>query len=325
MPAHQPLSAIATAVLSNGKLLSGVDWRANRLVDALAKQAAATMRTPVEVRSLLESGQAAVKHHSAVLGVATHAANNHEMAFQRPDGTMGFHTIRDAQQPSRHSARRMRQTKPPAEPKPLPDVVVSDLDEVASGLVARPTKRQRVASAARQRKRRAVHGSHDRLMLAAQSKQPLVRRCRRPACEEAGAGWSFEAGFGLAPPAVSRTTQACSDRPLDSMLPGLQNRSPDAWPQTSRPALDPEEELGLMSRCGLKICWPRCDSAGASGSNADAPALVVPVSTVVQRAHSTTSALSAEDQAALQDLQSLHEGGLQVVWPRGHGPCKTGR
>ena len=60
MPAHQPLSAINTASLSNGKLLTGVDWRANRLVDALANKAATTQRAPRELRCLLESGQVAV-------------------------------------------------------------------------------------------------------------------------------------------------------------------------------------------------------------------------------------------------------------------------
>ena len=42
MPAHQPVSAIGEKVLSNGKLFSVVDWRANRLVDSLSKLAAAS-------------------------------------------------------------------------------------------------------------------------------------------------------------------------------------------------------------------------------------------------------------------------------------------
>ena len=40
MPAHQPLSAVGHKELSNGKLLTVVDWRENRVVDALAKLAA---------------------------------------------------------------------------------------------------------------------------------------------------------------------------------------------------------------------------------------------------------------------------------------------
>ena len=41
MPAHQTSAAIGVQTLSNGDKLSATDWRANRLVDALAKQAAA--------------------------------------------------------------------------------------------------------------------------------------------------------------------------------------------------------------------------------------------------------------------------------------------
>ena len=88
MDASPPaLSATSSATLSNNKLLSGVDWQANRLVDALAKQAATSVQAPRAVRCLLESGRAAVKHVAALLAVVTHAANNHKVTVQLPDGT----------------------------------------------------------------------------------------------------------------------------------------------------------------------------------------------------------------------------------------------
>ena len=37
LPAHQTTSAIQKKVLSNGRYMTTVDWRANRLVDALAR------------------------------------------------------------------------------------------------------------------------------------------------------------------------------------------------------------------------------------------------------------------------------------------------
>jgi hypothetical protein len=120
MPAHQPVSAISVATLSNGKVLSGVDWRANRLVDALAKSAAETMRAPRALRCLLESGRAAVRHRAALLAVVTHAANNHQVQVQRLDGSWTTRTLRDAQQPLGHTRRQRRQPRPPAEPAPLP-------------------------------------------------------------------------------------------------------------------------------------------------------------------------------------------------------------
>ena len=129
MPAHQPLSAIGNAMLSNGKLLSGVDWRANRLVDALAKAAAETMRAPRALRCLLESGRAAVKHRAALLAVVTHAANNHKELAQRPDGSWGTQTRRDAQQPDGHVRKQRRLLKPPVEPAAPP---VVELDAIPS-------------------------------------------------------------------------------------------------------------------------------------------------------------------------------------------------
>ena len=71
---------------------------------------------PKSVRCLLESGRIAVKHAAAVLAVVTHSANNHQVPVQRPDGTWGTRTVRDAQQPERGTGKRRRSPKPPAEP-----------------------------------------------------------------------------------------------------------------------------------------------------------------------------------------------------------------
>ena len=119
LPAHQPVSAIGSRELSNGKKMTAKDWRANRLVDVLARKAAETGRAPPSVRSLIASGRSAAKHAAALLGVVTHAANNHRVTVRRPDGTMGVQTMRDAQQPAKRSkGERRRQGAPPA-PAPL--------------------------------------------------------------------------------------------------------------------------------------------------------------------------------------------------------------
>jgi hypothetical protein len=156
MPAHQALSAIGEKSLSNGKLLTGVDWRANRLVDALAKLAAATVRAPREVRCLLESGKAAVKHAAAMLAVVTHRANNHMVPVQRPDGTWGTRVARDAQQPARHSRKVRRPPKPPTEPATLADTTGLVLGRAGEWGLERPSKRPRTASAKVQARRKAA-------------------------------------------------------------------------------------------------------------------------------------------------------------------------
>jgi hypothetical protein len=116
MPAHRPLAAIGTRRLSNGKLLTAVDWRSNRLVDVLAKQAAATREAPRAVSLLLKSAQAAVRHASALLGRVTVAANHHEASTTQEDGTEKIVVKRDAQQPD--AATRARRSRKRAAPTP---------------------------------------------------------------------------------------------------------------------------------------------------------------------------------------------------------------
>jgi len=144
----------------HNKLLTGVDWRANRLVDALAKLAAATMQAPKAVRNLLASGKVAVKHAAALLAVVTHYANNHKVPVQRPDGTWGTRTTRDAQQPVRHSRKRARPPKPPTEPAQLSVSTAADPDVASHLLLERPAKRPRTAIAKVRARRKAADEAH---------------------------------------------------------------------------------------------------------------------------------------------------------------------
>ena len=164
MPAHQPLSAIGEGTLSNGKLLTGIDWRANRLVDALAKLAAATAQAPKEVICLLESGKAAVKHAAAMLAVVTHRANHHEVPVQRPDGTWGTRIARDAQQPPRHASKVRRPPKPPSEPAPLL-ATSAPVSDWASDWWLERSKRPRTANAKVQARKRAADVAQTRRLV----------------------------------------------------------------------------------------------------------------------------------------------------------------
>eukprot|EP00973_Karenia_brevis_P034718 4790364-Karenia_brevis.AAC.1 len=108
MPAHQSISAIGVRTLSNGKELSAVDWRANRLVDSLAKKAAGANRAPSAALNLLDSATHAVKHAATLLGLVTHAANNHKEQVVAPDGKITTIIRRDAQQPAQRKATGAR-------------------------------------------------------------------------------------------------------------------------------------------------------------------------------------------------------------------------
>ena len=97
LPAHQAMGAIGVRRLSNGRRMTAIDWRANRLVDALAKLAAAMRQAPMAVLRMLRSGDAAVRHAAALLGEVTHAANNHRTVVTKLDGSQVEILVRDAQ------------------------------------------------------------------------------------------------------------------------------------------------------------------------------------------------------------------------------------
>ena len=350
MPAHQPLSAISVAMLSNGKLLSGVDWRANRLVDALAKSAAETVRAPRAVRCLLESGRIAVRHRAALLAVVTNAANNFKEPTQRPDGSWGTQTLRDAQQPPGHVRRQRKQPKPPAEPAPLPAHVGSGLPDGADGHVARPTKRQRTASTTRQRKRRAFGGLDGRPSMRQRARPSLARRCQGEARANVLGPVAALPSVLLGPlssPVTSGFLQhrAGHQEVRECRLPdGHRADSCAGQRADASVACDPIEELESLSRCGLKVSWPRqkasasakAASSGCVGTRAAssgdpgaaqvlsrggsgcAPAASSDGSCDGPPSCSCLPSCAADESlaAALEDLKALDACGCPVTWPR---------
>lgn len=176
MPAHQPFSAIGEKVLSDGKLLTGIDWRAKRFVDSLAKLAAASKQAPRAAVRLLESGRAAVRHAAALLGCVTHAANNYKQAYPRADDTWAYRNMRDAQQPINHRKRQHRPTAPPpagkALPQPSPEALAACEGE--SEPEERPLKRPRTARAKVVARRRLTDEEQTRKRMEALGASAIV-------------------------------------------------------------------------------------------------------------------------------------------------------
>jgi len=96
MPAHGAIHTIGSVTKSNGAVITSIDWRANRLVDALAKLAAACHQVPDSAVRLLEAGAKAVEHCAGLVGITAFAANHFEKEVVRPDGSVGKVTCRDA-------------------------------------------------------------------------------------------------------------------------------------------------------------------------------------------------------------------------------------
>ena len=348
MPAHQPLSAIGSAVLSNGKLLSGVDWRANRLVDALAKQAATTVRAPREVRCLLESGRAAVKHAAALLAVVTHAANHHKEPVQRRDGTWSTRCMRDAQQPAAGTRRQPRQVKPPAEPAPLPPASPSRL--AAIDIVwhaARPYKRKCAASAACARKKRSVGRQADArpptwpvriIQLSSCRRGTVMRPPAKVLPMASAAACALETACARQAPKTAEYHANLQSCHVESNTRLAYACSAE---QRSSCAPDPMEDLKQLHEDGFKVSWPQVDWSDAG--NIGPPSEVVATLPAVPHDVAASSNLyqtldrigscretavdvldrnpslvtdGSEVEAAMDDLAFLDRCGVQVVWPR---------
>jgi len=123
MPAHLNAAMIGERKLSNGQRLSTIDWRANRLADALAKLAAKERQLPKASLRLIVSGTAAVKHAAMLLGRVTHAANNHLVTSIGRDGELHTKVTRDASQAPRCYKRKTDVKLQPAPPASFQKVI----------------------------------------------------------------------------------------------------------------------------------------------------------------------------------------------------------
>jgi hypothetical protein len=71
-------------------------WRANRLVDSLAKLAAGRHRLPAWAFKKIGAAALLVKHAAAQLGVVTHSANNHKVDQMIEGGAVVTRVCRDS-------------------------------------------------------------------------------------------------------------------------------------------------------------------------------------------------------------------------------------
>ena len=105
IPAHKSHKAIGEVKKGDGKRLTAVDWRANRLVDALAKAAAADLQVPRKVAAFVRSAEAAAVHAACLLGAVTHAANHYKASQVADGGNSTEVLLRDSTDRPRFPAR----------------------------------------------------------------------------------------------------------------------------------------------------------------------------------------------------------------------------
>jgi hypothetical protein len=96
MPAHGTIASVGVATMSDGNKVSILQWRANRLVDLLAKSAARPHRIHAKTRVTLQDAFDTLEFSLGMLGAVTFAANNHKTSIHMPDGTTNAATLRDS-------------------------------------------------------------------------------------------------------------------------------------------------------------------------------------------------------------------------------------
>jgi len=96
VPAHLSIKAVGEKRLQGGQSLIMIDWRANRLVDLLAKLGANANAPSADTQRLLKSASVLAKHMAAQLGEATYAANNCKVQVEASDGTFSEKICRDS-------------------------------------------------------------------------------------------------------------------------------------------------------------------------------------------------------------------------------------
>ena len=101
------LAAAQAQQLPEAVRLTMLHWRANRLVDALAKLAASEAQHLPEAVRLICSSEAAVRHAAKLLGRTTHAANHHSTCVVGGDGTHKVVVLRDAMPAPTRPKRRL--------------------------------------------------------------------------------------------------------------------------------------------------------------------------------------------------------------------------
>eukprot|EP00973_Karenia_brevis_P076524 10631097-Karenia_brevis.AAC.1 len=96
MPAHSATNSIGRSKDSKGMPITALMWRANRLVDVLAKAAASPSRLPAWATTRVQAAAKFVQYNAARLGVATNRANNCAVAVVTDDGTTTQRYMRDS-------------------------------------------------------------------------------------------------------------------------------------------------------------------------------------------------------------------------------------
>ena len=149
MPAHLPRSRVGQTKLSNAVKLSPSDWRANRLVDILAKRAAAFHQITAAASASLSHAASLSQWALAQVARVTHFANNCEVTITDADGHSSTKMARDSMEKPKfakaNSSRKRAAPAPQHKPRDISAVAPWMPEPVLEGR-ARASKVRRCAA-----------------------------------------------------------------------------------------------------------------------------------------------------------------------------------
>ena len=157
MPSHVARARLGVVLRSDGQPVTELDWRANRLVDALARRRAFAEAAPRADVHRLELAARAAAAAAAALGACTFAANHHPVTCTSASGATIRVVRRDAVDATHRTAGtakrpwRKRVPRPPKPLKPLAERTVAPAAAVhpRSEASRAATAQARASSAAR--------------------------------------------------------------------------------------------------------------------------------------------------------------------------------
>ena len=171
MPAHKSAADIGNRLQSNGSPITRIDWRANRLVDGLAKLAAASEAASEELVKLTSSADHLIRHAAAQWAVASYNVNNHKIVTEDCDSNAKMCIIRDSSdfKPAHRKFREIALLKAlnvPECAQPTPQV--DDPNTSSDADNARTFKQIKAANQRRRNKsaRDQVHAATSAIVLA---------------------------------------------------------------------------------------------------------------------------------------------------------------
>ena len=183
VPAHVSAARMRSGppLTSAGQPLTWLQWRANRLVDAVAKSAASSTRLPASVFKWVKAAEQLHQHQAATLGMVTYAANHHEQPSVDAQGRATVRVLRDSAGQRQRGTRTWRRFLPQQACQVIPPPEPWPASSSSSSIVSAAVQASKpLAPREKRRKLTEEHFQRERVKAATQVATHLAGSTLRP-------------------------------------------------------------------------------------------------------------------------------------------------